>query len=328
MTLWGDASQPHRPDDAPREPNWPEDEPTTPRPPARRSRTYGPKFAWRARVLWAIGAVFYGLAAILAVWVAWLTFTADAPMPVLLVLAVWLAFSAGAFIVTRRALGERRSWPATPSLALAWSLIIGGLARSAVALVTTHGLLIPLEPLAGIWLLMAVDRPALRLGRPLDWRSAGMVALVIVIELAVVGPLVPATAPFMDRLTAGPDSLDLTLRVDCPPADALWARVPVTVAWQLRGFDLISGADDQVRLEVSGPDAGRVAWETLDNSLSITQTSDQDVEIAVPHGVSGASTGADLRPTEGGTPVSITVTATYTHMGIWSKATSESCTAP
>ena len=79
MTLWGDASQPHRPDDAPREPNWPEDEPTTPRPPARRSRTYGPKFAWRARVLWAIGAVFYGLAAILAVWVAWLTFTADAP---------------------------------------------------------------------------------------------------------------------------------------------------------------------------------------------------------------------------------------------------------
>jgi len=328
MTLWGDASQPHGPDEAPRGPNWPDDEPTTPRPAARRSRTYGPKFAWRARVLWAIGAVFYALAAILAVGAAWLTFAAGTPMPALLVLAVWLAFSAAAFIVTRQALGERRSWPATPSLVLAWSFIIGGLARAAVALVTTHGLLIPLEPLAGIWLLMAVDRPALRLGRPVEWRSGGMVALIVVIELAVVGPLVPVSAPFMDRLTSGPDSLDLTLHVDCPPPDAPWARVPVAVGWQLGGFDLISGPDDQVRLEVSGRDAARMSWETLDASLSITQTSDEVVEIAVPRGVSRASTGADLLPTEGGTPASITVTATYSHMGIWSKAKSESCTAP
>ena len=320
MTPWGDAPQPHWPEegDASGPPPMP---PMTPSAPAE---PYGPRFAWRARLLWAFGAVIQIGAAVI---VAGMVLMGAAIGAGSLLLAATLAIVGAAFVATRGALGRRQAWAGTPSLVLALGFILGGIARALIAF-GSNTFLIPLEPLVGIWLLVAADRPPLRFGRPADWRTAAMVALVIAMELTNLTPIVPEGVPFIDSLGAGPEALELTLNVACPPMDALWARRTVEVIWRWRGVDLFAAHDDRLTLAVSGQAADSMSLDQVSAPFPVADRSGdaQHITFDIPHSTSAADLEVSLTGSGEAVIGPLTVTATYNHGGRWEKtAQTASC---
>jgi hypothetical protein len=196
-----------------------------------------------------------------------------------------------------------------------------------VIAIGSHTFLIPLEPLVGIWVLVAVDRPPLRFGRPSDWRGAAMVVLVIALELTNLAPVVPAGVPFIDSLGAGPDAIDLTVTVDCPGPDAVWSQTSVDVAWTWRGIDLFGSRDDRLTLTVASPAQATMFWDPMPTTLAIA---DQDpggqaIAFTVPTGTRGEGLRVNLTQVDSPGSVPFTVTATYSHGGRWEVTHAASC---
>ncbi len=317
MTSRGNAPQPH----------WPEEDDGRPGPPIappEAAEPYGPRFAWRARLLWAFGAAIQIGAALVVAALILMGSTAGVGPPILVATFVVVGT---AFLVTRGALGGQQRWAGTPSLVLAWGLILGGLARALIAF-GSNTFLIPLEPLVGIWVLVAVDRPPLRVGLPADWRSAVMVVLVVAVELTNLAPVVPAGVPFIDSLGAGPDALDLNVTIDCPGPDAVWSQTSVDVVWTWRGLDLFASRDDRLTLTVASPAQATMYWDPVTTNLAVADqdTGGQAIAFTVPSAIRAEGLRVDLTQTDSPGSVPFTVTATYSHGGRWEITKTSACT--
>jgi len=305
---------------------WPEEaDPNTgatPPPPEAPALRYGPRFAWRARLLWALGAILQliGAAIVLATVVG-----ATVVLPGTVAVIVLLATSAVVFLAARPALGRGEAWPATPSLVLGWALIGGGIGRSLFALLD-HNLVIPLEPLVGIWLLMAADGPRLHVVRPADWRTAALTAVVILTELATVAPYFPAGLALFDRLGPGPEAFTLALDVPCPEAGALWQRVPVQANWHWEALDLFGNKSDRLTLDLASSGPAQLLWDPMGGNAQVTD-SQGSTQIAydIPNSTADGSLASDFVQSGDGTPTPFTITATFHHGSAWEVTRTASC---
>ena len=289
---------------------------------------FGPTFAFRARTLWGLGGAIGLVTAFDALAIA--TSTASAS-PAELLLAAILAGIGVACLAARRALGRSPAWMAIPSLVLGGALLIGGLVREIAAL-TGGSVTIPLDAIGGLWLLAARDRPRPRLHRPMDWRTAALIALVIVIELPNVTPALPAGAPWVDSLTAGPDGLDLSLELTrCDPQAQGSKPVTVGLMWRWRGFDLGSLGPDAVGLDLAGP-PGTTLLQSEGTDFSLTGggpaapiSADSGVGYTLPQPVDRGQIGAEVVPQGDGPVLPLTVTAHYRHGSRWEVTKTVSC---
>jgi hypothetical protein len=248
--------------------------------------------------------------------------------PLLIALAALSVGGAAACWAARTAVGNGQMWAASPSVLLGWAIVIGGIARAVAS--TVHGtLLIPLEPLAGIWLLASRDLPRLRFGRPADWRTAALGAVVVAATATNLAPYLPAETPLLSALGTGPDALDASLSVDCPPATAIWASTPVTVAYRWRGIDLGGSPEDQITLEITGPSAGSLAWGNFwnnGNGLEVREGAFSTRLAFKPAPTLPSRTiSVTLTPVDGATISAFTVTARLEHAGRWEIAQTRTC---